>query len=252
MTQNDKQNDEFGFFTKQVHEVQQKPFKKLAFLGIAWGLGLGLSLGMVQFGINAYNQSAQKEVQIAAIHQQQISSEQTKMQQASEGQRNTVLNKIKKISPDNFKHFMNYLENEQNFYDTRVQLVTDSIIAAQAAERSTSLDGLGESQKLNNNLSIYKKNYEGLILKINNLYQSVQDNQTNQPIADLNSMVEIYNRFQAGLPIRNVEIEKQLNAYLFAKNKGNVSYNTSHQILEKEKALENDAINIIKSNKLKM
>ena len=243
--------DTFGFFTKQVKEVQQKPFKKLAFLGIAWGIGFGLTFGAANFGINMYNQNEIKEAQVVTMQQQATLNQQQQLQKSVKAENDLWVAKIKKIPAADFQNFMGYLDIQQNFYDSRVDLVSKSLLAAQAENRATSIDGQSASRNLRDNLSTYKKHYEGITVKVNNIYNTIQDNQTAPTVAEMKGFMDIYNNYKAGLPMRNVDMEKQLHGYLFLKNQGNVSYNANNQIIDKEKALEAEVVNTIKSRKFR-
>lgn len=251
-------NDTFGFYTQQIKVIQEKPFKKLAFLGLAWGIGMGLSLGVVYGGFHSYNLSSQNEHIAFMAQQQQIT--QTNLDKQKENLQNVVarkmdlVNQIKAITPDQFSHFMNYVDKQQNLYDTRVNLVREGLIQAQVQDRAHSLDGLTESQKLSDLLSIYKSNYDQQILNMQKVYKNSANANSakNIDIKDLNTFLEFYSTYQAGIPIRNVAIEKQLHTYVYAKNKANVDYNLSHKVVEEDKALEKEVINDIKANKPKM
>ena len=103
-------NDTFGFYTQQVKQIQEKPFKKLAFLGLAWGIGLGLSLGLVYGSFHSYNLSSQRDHEVLVAQQQKqdlvnIESQKEKMNNLS-AKRTEIFNQIKSITPEQFSQFI--------------------------------------------------------------------------------------------------------------------------------------------------
>lgn len=258
MTQQESQktNDTFGFYTQQIKQIQEKPFKKLAFLGLAWGIGMGLSFGLVYGSFQSYNLSSKNDHALFMAQQQKI--EQSNLDAQKENMNNILakktdlFNQIKSITPDQFSQFMVYIEKQQSLYDSRISMVREGLIEAQVKDRAHSLDGLTESQKLSDLLSLYKSNYDNEILKMQKIYKTPMSNVKNVDIKDMNTFIEFYANYQAGIPVRNMAIEKQLHSYIYAKNKANVDYNLSHQVVEQDKTLEKELINDIKVNKPKM
>ena len=250
MKQLDKNTDTFGFFTKPINEIQETPFKKLAFLGFSIGVGITLTLGLGVLSHNAYQNSEKQE-------QQQLQKEEEKKQRAEEVLAQSIkatntrfLNQIKKISANDFQNFISYMEKQQTFYDSRAKLISNAIIQAQIEDREHSLDGLKASTTIEGLIANHKETYDTTILNLYKTYKTVHESEVGSTQA-MQVFLDHYTSYEAGLAKRNLAIEKLFHSYVYAKNQGNVNYNLKHKISIQMQELENENLSILKATKLK-
>lgn len=233
--------NQIDFFKKRTEQIVQKvdrtPYYKLASLVIIAILVTTFSIGGVKYGINAYNTSndhkAKAEQVEADLKKQQQEYILNNRKETMQAEKNAAYNNVKKISTSEYVKFMEYMKKQQNLYDSRVQLIIDSLISAQRLDRNHSLDGLREAERLQNTLANYKKTIENNIIQYNVIYNDIISGNENQKISDINNMMSIFNNFKTKTVIRNVELEKTLNAYLYVKNTGNVNYVLENNIITK-------------------
>lgn len=242
-------NNEVDFFHKTVDKtlkrVNRMPFYKLAFLAIGIGCSFALMNGVVHYYHTRSEANAKIEV-IEAQRNAEIAQETAKrMANQKEATLHNLSNKIFAINEQDFNGFVEYLKKHQNLYDPQIKLITDSIIAAQQADSKHALDGLKESQNLMNAMGAYKKNYENKISQFQTVYQAVHDKE-NFDTQVATQLLGYFNNYRANLMIHDVPLEQTINAYVFAKNKENVSYNLEHKVLEQIRNLETDSENSFK------
>lgn len=250
MKQLEKNADTFGFFTQPLEQVKTTPFKKLAFLGCSFGIGITLALGIVNLSYNAYQNSEKKEEQQALKEIEKKQQAEDILAQSMKATNTRFLNQIKKINANDFQYFINYIEKQQTFYDSRAKLISNSLIQAQVEDREHSLDGLKASTAIELLIANHKETYDTTILNLYKTYKGAHENS----IASTQSMqifLDHYTSYEAGLAKRNLAIEKLFHSYVYAKNQGNVNYNLKHKISLQMQDLENENLSILKSAKMK-
>lgn len=250
MKQLEKNADTFGFFTKPINDIQETPFKKLAFLGVSIGVGITLTLGIGNISYNAYQNSEaeeQKQMQVELKNKQHAEEI---LAQSLKATNTRFLNQIKKISATDFQNFISYMEKQQNFYDSRAKFISNAIIQAQINDREHSLDGLKESRNIEGLVATHKEAYDTTILNLYKTYKAAQENNVGST-QSMQLFLDHYTSYEAGLAKRNVAIEKLFHSYVYAKNQGNVDYNLKHKVSLQMQELENENLSILKSAKMK-
>lgn len=250
MKQIEKNTDTFGFFTKHIAEIQETPFKKLAFLGVSIGIGITLTLGIGILSDNAYQDSVVEEKQQLQKDIENKQHAEQVLAQSIKATNTRFLNKIKKINATDFQIFISYMEKQQNFYDSRARLISNALIQAQIEDREHSLDGLKESRTIALLIANHKETYDTTILNLYKTYKAVQENAI-ESTQSMQIFLDHYTSYEAGLPKRNLAIEKLFHSSVYAKNQGNVNYNLTHKISVQMQELENENLSILKTAKLK-
>jgi hypothetical protein len=244
---------EFNFFTKPVTNTKQfvnkKPFSKLAFLGLAIGCGFAIMLSGSEYMIHSIQIQESKQDQANLIQSQNVHEQIKKIQESQENYAKIVIanskiasDKIKKISPEAFSNFINYLKMNQELYDSRIHFINDAIIKDQSTDSQHALDGLTTSSRLDNLLSEYKKSFETKIIQYNNTYQHILNGNTDIPATQINQLLNDYDLSSSGIFITDVNLEKEIHQVEYAKNKTNVSYNLEHNVFEKMTQLEKESV----------
>lgn len=232
--------DIFGLFTKQIKEVQEKPFKKLAFLGISLGISLGMTLGIANLGVSMYEHAKAQE-----------QKQQVQATTVVQSEKNALVTKIKSIPHADFNNFLDYLKNQQNFYDTRVEKLSNALREAEITNFRRTAESKKATKNLNEDLKNYKNDYDKLIHEVTGVYNNAQTTPVLTDIAQMKNFLGHYSSYQSGLPKRNEKMEEALHNYLFVKDSGNQEYNHKNNIYAEQKNLEKEAIATIKTRQFK-
>lgn len=249
--QQKEKNLDFNFLSdkyNQLHEkIEKKPFKKIAFLGIAIGFGLMLGYQTIS-GIGGVFHAMG-----TAIEKSDAESLAAKNAEIAK-----MAKTIKAITPEEIKNFLAYMKVQQNIYDEKVALVSDSIVKAErewldAGKGGSFVEDIVVAERLNNDLTDHKKSVGDLITKHQNVYRSVANNDFKDlSVDDVKSFMTSFESYNANVTIHNHDLEKSINEKLFVDEEGNKFYVNKHNLLEKMKEIEKNMENATNSVKPKM
>lgn len=243
-----EKNVEFNFlsdkYNKLNEKIEKKPFKKIAFLGVAIGFGILLSYQTVAGLGSAFNSLAESVQQSENESQAKSQAEVTK-----------IAKSIKTIPLEEMKNFLLYMKVQQNIYDEKVAFVTDNLIKAESTWTGGGnfVAGLEHSKELNNNLTDHKKAMGDLITQHQQVYRSVMnDDLKTLSVNDIKAFMQSFESYTANVTIHNADLEKIINEKIFIDEEGNKQYNTKNNILDKIKVVDKNIENATNSVKPKM
>lgn len=209
----------FDFFSKTQKIIQKKisplPYSKLAFLGIAVGIGLSIPYSIYQ-GLEHH---WDKQDQIASLE--------------TKNRLDYYIQQVNTITPEEFNKFVNYMTVSQAVYDDEMKLLVDSETkAAGTAKTGEDYANVGktmdEAGKLVTN---FKQTTRSTLAQDQDIYARVKSG-NGQTVAEKDYADFLYNyhRSQQGVALVDDDVENKINDRMYLATKVNQRYNSENGI----------------------
>lgn len=179
-----------------------------------------------------------KETQMAAKEAAKKQLETIKVQKQQAILSDISYNALKNMTEPQLTGFIQYLKFHQDIYDSRINLISDTLIAAEQAQYKGSLPATQISQSNKDKLIEYKKGYEKTINDIQTIYVEVHSGNSYLVRPEANDIMNYYNNYKANLLMRNTALEKVISEYTYPNTLYNMKYNTEHGVIVKMRDLE--------------
>jgi hypothetical protein len=217
--QADKGLVKFDFFTKTQKIIQKKvsplPYAKLAFLGIAVGVGLSIPYS-IYTGLEHHWDK--KEAQAQAVTNQQIAY---------------YIQAVKEITPAQFAKFTDYLTISQATYDDEMKLLIDS--ETKAAGQAKQGEDMADVEKTMNEagkmVTAFKTTTRASLAKYQDIYARVQMGHGSTVTEDdYKDFLYNYHRSEQGFALVDDDIESKINERMYIGTKANQRYNLANGV----------------------
>jgi hypothetical protein len=218
--QNNADNEvKLDFFTKNAEKINKISYRKLIVTVLMFGAFTGLVIGGTSIAYRVW--------QDAKLQNQQ---------QTLDALNNEVA-QIRQIDDAHFTRFLNYLNLNQAFYDTRVTILNKAVMeSVRETHFNKDYDNPSEvTDDLNNGLSEYKKAMEWRLNKFSNIYQKVHLNgkvTANDSEGDYKQLLQYYHNYQAGVWTTDPDVEKLLNKTLYSSKNGTLEYYNDNHVMD--------------------
>lgn len=225
MAQIEQENnvDSINFFSNPKEAIKKKvtpmPYRKLAFLGLAMGVGLSIPYS-IYTGIEHH--FAQKT-------------------SAERVQRDYYTQQISAITADQFAHFVNYMNQSENSYDDEMKLLLDSENTA-AKDVKSGEHYAGPNETLNTVKPSLDK-FKDKVFRDLNLFQDIYT-RLKSGHADtvseerLNYFLNFYHKSQQGVLLSNPDVEQHINDRMYSDTEANKRYNHDNGVYEQYEAMK--------------
>jgi hypothetical protein len=213
----DKNIESIDFFSNPKEAIKKKitpmPYKKLAFLGLAMGVGLSIPYS-IYTGIEHHFAQKTAEARVQSDYYAQ---------------------QINAITPDQFARFVNYMNQSENSYDDEMKLLLDSENKA-----ATQVQKGEHYASINETLSATKEpldKFKDKIFRDLNLFQDiytrVKSGHADTVSEDrLNYFLNFYHKSQQGVLLSNSDVEGHINDRMYLNTETNQRYNRDNGVYE--------------------
>lgn len=211
------------FFASPKEVIKKKinpmPYRKLAFLGLAIGIGFSIPYSIY----NGIEHHLVQKISEAKV------------------QRSYYVQQINAINPDQFARFVSYMNQSENSYDEEMKLLLDSQNKA-----ATQVQKGEHYASINETLSVAKEpldKFKDKVFRDLNLFQDIYS-RVKSGNADtvsedrLNYFLDFYHKSQQGVLLSNSEVEKKMDERMYLSAEANKRYNNENEVYAQYETLK--------------
>jgi hypothetical protein len=215
--------DSINFFSNPKEAIKKKvtpmPYRKLAFLGLAMGVGLSIPFS-IYTGIEHYF---------------------TQKHGVEQVQRDYYTQQINAITPDQFARFVNYMNQSENSYDDEMKLLLDSENAA-AKDVKSGEHYAGVNETLTSakpSLDTFKDKVFRDLNLFQDIYTRVKSGHADTVSEDrLNYFLNFYHKSQQGVLLSNTDVEQHINERMYSNTEANQRYNRENGVYDQYETMK--------------